>query len=392
MTQLSGLRLTGAKVLCDGALVDDAVSFAEGRISDGRFAEVDLRGYYILPGIVDLHGDGFEHHLQPRPNVYFDKTAGLRNADAELAANGVTTAILAQCWSWLGGKRSPEYALDLFRAWAAYKPQSLVDIRFQIRYETHMVDTAGAMLQALQDFGIDYLVFNNHIHDAANARETAPLGFAGYAAEAGRTEQQHNAIVDEMLDNAPAVDKSLKQIAAALGKMGVRYGSHDDETARMRRYFAGLGADICEFPTTREAAAQARDLGNPILMGAPNVMRGGSQSGNIAALDLIEAGLCDALVSDYYYPALQGAVWALVDRGVMSFGQAWGMISTIPAAILGLTDRGELKVGTRADFVIMNSETRCIEATLSNGRIAALSGEAGARLFCSAGAIGIAAE
>lgn len=392
MPQLPALRLTGAKVLRDDKLIEDALSFAAGQITSGNYAEVDLSGYYILPGIVDLHGDGFERHLQPRPNVHFDKTTALENADAELAANGVTTAVFAQCWSWLGGRRSPEYAINLLKAWGHYKPRSLVDIRFQIRYETHMVDTVDAMLEAVQTHGIDYLVFNNHIHDAANARETAPLGFAGYAAEAGRSPRQHATVLEEMLGNTNKVDESLKQIAAALNSMGVRYGSHDDETALARRYFDNLGADICEFPTTFEAAEQARALGNPILMGAPNVMRGGSQSGNIAAQDLVEAGLCDALVSDYYYPALQGAVWALVDRGVMSFEQAWALISTKPAIILGLHDRGHLTEGARADFIVMNPRTRRIEATVSNGQLAALSGEAGVRFAKNADVINIAAE
>jgi len=392
MPQLPALRLTGAKVLRGDRLIDDALSFAAGQITSGNFAEIDLSGYYILPGIVDLHGDGFERHQQPRPNVHFDKTTGMENADAELAANGVTTAVFAQCWSWLGGRRSPEYAVKFLKAWSHYKPRSLVDIRFQIRYETHMVDTVDAMLETIQTHDIDYLVFNNHIHDAANARETAPLGFAGYAAEAGRSPRQHAAVLEEMLGNAYKVDDSLKQIAAALNSMGVRCGSHDDETASARRYFNDLGADICEFPTTLKAAEQARALGNPILMGAPNIMRGGSQSGNVAAQDLIEAGLCNALVSDYYYPALQGAVWVLADRGVMSFEQAWALISSKPAAILGLHDRGQLAEGARADFTVMNPRTRRIEATVSNGQLAALSGEAGVRFAKNTDAINIAAE
>ncbi len=392
MPQLPAFRLTGAKVLRDEMLVDDALCFSNGRISSNASTEIDLTGYFILPGIVDLHGDGFERHLQPRPNVHFDKTTGLENTEAELAANGITTAILAQCWSWLGGRRSPEYAKDLLNVCSRYKHRSLVDIRFQLRYETHMVDTIGALLEVIHQHGIEYLVFNNHIHDAANAQDTAPIGFAGYAAEAGRTPQQHAEILKEMLGNAHFVDDSLRQIATTLNSMGVRYGSHDDETASMRRYFSELGADICEFPTTLEAAKQARALGNPILMGAPNVMRGGSQSGNIAAQELIETGLCDALVSDYYYPALQGAIWALVDRGVMPLEQAWALISTNPARVLGLDDRGEITDGARADFVVLNAETRRIEATFSNGRLAMLSGQAGVRFTNGAAPQQIAAE
>jgi alpha-D-ribose 1-methylphosphonate 5-triphosphate diphosphatase len=116
-------------------------------------------------------------------------------------------------------------------------------------------------------------------------------------------------------------------------------------------------------------------------MGAPNVARGGSQSGNIAAIDLIRAGLCDALVSDYHYPALGAAAFRLVDDGVMGLAQAWAMISTAPARIMGLTDRGTLVPCQRADVAIVNRATRRIEGTIAGGRIAYLSGAVAARMI-----------
>ena len=111
------------------------------------------------------------------------------------------------------------------------------------------------------------------------------------------------------------------------------------------------------------------------------VVRGGSQSGNIAATDLIAAGLCDALVSDYYYPALKQAAWALADQGLADFAPAWAMISTHAADIAGLSDRGRLTTGQRADIVVMNPETRRVEMTLSAGRVAHLSGELARRVW-----------
>jgi alpha-D-ribose 1-methylphosphonate 5-triphosphate diphosphatase len=151
-------------------------------------------------------------------------------------------------------------------------------------------------------------------------------------------------------------------------------GSHDDATADTRAFYRGIGADICEFPTTVAAATAARAASEPVLMGAPNVVRLGSQSGNIAAQTLIEAGLCDALVSDYYYPALAQAAWHLVDDRVCDLPAAWGMISAQPAHIAGLTDRGHLGMGARADLIAVNPDTRAVEMTLSAGRLAHLSG------------------
>ena len=116
-------------------------------------------------------------------------------------------------------------------------------------------------------------------------------------------------------------------------------------------------------------------------MGAPNVVRNQSQAGNVAACDLIAAGICDALVSDYHLPTLPLAAWALVDRGILSLAKAWALISTGPAAVMGMADRGRLEAGLRADLVIIAAETRRIEAVLCGGRMVYLAGEAAQRFL-----------
>jgi alpha-D-ribose 1-methylphosphonate 5-triphosphate diphosphatase len=133
MTPLPDLRLTGALVLTDGALQDTALTLSRGRIADHPAPEVDLSGYWLLPGIVDLHGDGFEHHLRPRPTAPFDTRRALLSADAELAAAGVTTAWFAQSWSWEGGTRSPDRAEELMQAVAEMSDRLCADIRVKIR-------------------------------------------------------------------------------------------------------------------------------------------------------------------------------------------------------------------------------------------------------------------
>jgi alpha-D-ribose 1-methylphosphonate 5-triphosphate diphosphatase len=181
----------------------------------------------------------------------------------------------------------------------------------------------------------------------------------------------------------PEVRAALTRLAAELRPLGVRLGSHDDATPETRGFYRGIGADIAEFPTTVPAARAAREAGEPVLMGAPNVVRGGSQSGNIAAEALIADGLCDALVSDYYYPALAQAAWRLADTGALSFATAWEAISTAPARIAGLGDRGRLAPGQRADLVVVDPGTRTVEATIAGGRMAHLSGGAAQRFMGS---------
>ena len=153
-----------------------------------------------------------------------------------------------------------------------------------------------------------------------------------------------------------------------------------------------IGARIAEFPTSRKAAAAARAMMNPVVMGAPNVVRGGSQAGNVAALGLIRQGLCDALVSDDHFPALAEAAWTLIDTGTLSLPKAWAMISSAPAEILRMPDRGQLSPGKRADLVVVNADTRAIEATIAGGRLSYLAGEAARRFLRQPQALGIAAE
>ncbi len=384
MPKIAPLRLTGAQILLEGALQDSAITMADGVITDGPAAEVDLRGYLVLPGIIDLHGDGFERHLSPRPTAPFDKARALVSAANELAVNGVTTAWFAQSWSWEGGFRSGEATVELLAALAQAKDALLPDVRVQIRLETHVIGAHERVARAVRDYGVDYVVFNNHLPEAVELAQAKPDRFAAWAAQTRRTPAQMLAIVREAEREELLVPDALRTLAVQLSHYGVSMGSHDDGTPEIRRFFRGIGARICEFPTTHVAAQSARDAGEPVLMGAPNVVRGGSQSGNIAAQSLIEAGLCDALVSDYYYPALSQAAFALAQAGVIGLPAAWAMISTTPAQIAGLTDRGSLAKGQRADLVVVNPANHAVEMTICAGRIAHLSGEVARRLWARA--------
>lgn len=384
MPQLPPLRLTHAKTLIGSDLADHALTIADGQITEGPATELNLAGYLLLPGIIDLHGDGFERHLSPRPSAPFEKTRALSSAAAELAVNGITTAWLAQSWSWEGGFRSGAATLALLQALDTARPRLLPDLRVQIRLETHVVDEHPAVLAAVAGHGVDYVVFNNHLPEAQEMANNRPDRLAQWAAQSRRTGDEMMAIVRAAEAQGPRVPTALGALAQALAGLGVKMGSHDDDTARTRAFYRGIGAPISEFPTSLEAAHAAHDAGEPVLMGAPNVVRGGSQTGNIAAADLIEDGLVDALMSDYYYPALSQSAWALVGHGLCNLPQAWDMIADTPARIMGLADRGHLGPGARADLAVVNPDTHRVEMTLCQGRVAHLSGEVARRLMASA--------
>lgn len=389
---LPSLRLTGAQILRDGELQRRSISIDRGRISQRRQPEVDLTGYLVLPGIIDLHGDGFERHMAPRPSAPLPVQAGLASVDREAASHGVTTAYLAQGWSWEGGHRSPDQAEALMAALDAYGSRALSDLRLQIRAETHLVEAGAQLIAAVKRHKIGYVVFNDHLEEGLDMRRVAPADFALWARKVGRKPEDLARAMEQAKANARRVPRHLCTLAEAFDDLGVLYGSHDDPDGETRERYSMIGARIAEFPTTRQAARAAHAMTCPVILGAPNVVRGKSQAGNISASDLVAEGLCDALVSDYHIPALALAAWALVDRGLASLPNAWAMISTNPAEIMRMPDRGRLDPGLRADLVVVNAETRQIEATICAGRLSYLSGEAGRRFLSVPQGLRMAAE
>jgi alpha-D-ribose 1-methylphosphonate 5-triphosphate diphosphatase len=389
---LPPLRLTGATVLRDGALQRRSVAIADGRITRGPLPEVDLTGYLILPGIIDLHGDAFERQIAPRPGATFPLDRALIATDREAAANGVTTAWLAQGWSWEGGFRAPDAAEALLAAHAAARPRFLTDLRVQIRAETHLVDEGARLIAACARWGVGYVVFNDHLPEALAILHRDPPVLAAWARKLGRKAEDMGAAITAAEARAREVPRHLCRLAEAFDDLGVVYGSHDDPDGETRERYQMIGARIAEFPTTRRAAAAAAAMGAPVLLGAPNVVRGRSQAGNVAARDLVAEGLCDALVSDYHYPALAHSAFALADAGLLPLARAWALISARPAEILRLPDRGRIAPGLRADLVVINEETRAVEATISAGRLAYLAGEAGRRFVAGAAGLRMAAE
>jgi len=386
------LRLTGANVLRDGLLQEGPLTLEHGVITNGSQPEVDLSGYLLLPGIIDMHVDAFERHIAPRPSAPFPLEMGLRATDRDAAANGVTTAWLAQSWSWEGGHRGPEAAEALMSALDGYRNHAMTDLRIQIRCETHTVDTGDRLLQAVKRHNIDYVVFNNHLEEALFLARENPDQITIWAQKAGRTPEEHMRLVRAAFNQSPKVPRYLCSMAESFDALGVRYGSHNDPDGDTRERYSVLGARICEFPTARGPAAVAKAVGDHVVMGAPNVVRGGSQAGNIQATRLVTDNLCDVLVSDYHYPALSKAAFRMVDEGLLDLPKAWAMISTNAAQIIGLTDRGTLSLGQRADIAIVNATTHAVEGTISGGRITHLTGEAAHRFFANQPTSHLAAE
>ncbi|WP_299425258.1 alpha-D-ribose 1-methylphosphonate 5-triphosphate diphosphatase [uncultured Shimia sp.] len=378
---MTDLVLQGAEVLLPDGFVQVPLGIVAGKIGEANGArEVDLRGYQILPGIVDLHGDGFERHLAPRRGAMKNLGDGLVSVDAELAANGITTAVLAQFWSWEGGMRSPAFArrfLEALSATEGLRTEMLV----QLRFESHLLEDYTAFEAAVAAFDVPYVVFNDHLPHAALAKGKKPPRLTGQALKSGRSPEAHLALLQALHAVTESVPEAVARLAARLAEKGVKLGSHDDDSAATREAWRGCGLPISEFPETLEAAEAAKAAGDPVVMGAPNVVRGGSHSGKASAADMVAAGLVDGLASDYHYPAPRQAVLRLVEDGVCEFAEAWALVSAKPAAVLGLNDRGTLDAGKRADLVIVDAESRRIGATLVEGQVSFMAGDVARRFM-----------
>ena len=308
-----------------------------------------------------------------------DLAQGMIATEAELAANGITTAVLAQFYSWEGGMRGPEFADQVFAALAEVRDHVETDLHAQLRFEISLLDDYGAVEDMVARHGIGYLVFNDHLPHKALAAGKRPQGLTGQALRIGRNPEKHLEFIQGLHDRMPEVGPAMERLAATLTACGVRLGSHDDSTAEGRRQARGRGMTIAEFPETLAAAEEARAGGDHVIMGAPNLVRGGSHKGNVSAVDLVAMGLVDALASDYHYPSLRRAAFLLADGGICDLSTAWGLISTGPAQLLGLMDRGAIRPGLRADLVVLAPETRRVMATIAQGRISYMAGDAASR-------------
>ncbi len=382
MTELA-LKLVNAEVLLPTGLENVALSFAEGVVCEGAEREVDLSGYMVLPGMVDIHGDGFERHVAVRRGAMKDMGAGLRAAEAELAGNGVTTAVLAQFYSWEGGLRGPEFADQILAALSEVRAQCLTDLRTQLRFETHMLEDYTAFEALVDKHAVGYVVFNDHIQHERLAKGLVPRRLNGMALKSRRSPETLHKLLQKMHDERAQVPEAVSALAGRLSAKGVRLGSHDDRSFEERAFWQNAGVTLSEFPETAEAGEAAHELNSGVILGAPNVVRGGSHNGNVSAVDLIAMGQCDALASDYHYPSLRRAAFFVAEAGLLPLHAAWALVSSGPARLLGLSDRGTLETGKRADMVIVDAKTKRFAATIAGGRISHMSGEVAARFIQS---------
>lgn len=343
--------LTKTTVGIDG----DGIS-AVGAASDGR--EIDATGLWVLPGMVDIHGDAFERQMMPRPGVHVDHAIAFMETDRQLVSNGITTAFHGVTYSWEPGLRGAEQCREVLGAIEELRPVFGCDARTHLRWETYNLDAVEEVEGWIEGGRIDLLAFNDHtptIVDRVLGPEKKKIG--EYTGRTGLSERDFVALAQRVHAHAEEVPAAIERLARAAVGAGVAQLSHDDKTAETRAWYNALGCTVAEFPMTDEAADEAVRLANPIVLGAPNVMRGGSHNGALNAADNVRSGRCDILASDYYYPSMLTAAFRLSRDGCCTFPEAWAKVSRNPALAAGLDDRGLVAEGARADLILVDPET-----------------------------------
>lgn len=325
----------------------------------GAGAGMDCEGDYLLPGLVELHTDMLEKHIAPREGVDWPALPAVLAHDAQLAVSGITTAANALSIGSIWGETNRLGQLEaLTDALAAARDEGLLklDHRLHLRCEISEGST-GALFDALEGRPsvrphvlllslMDHTPGQRQFRDLDRHRSMIKnwTGLDDAGCEAF--------IQDRRQAQARYAEANSRNFAKIARERGWTLASHDDTTSADVARAAGLGANLIEFPTTREAAAAARAHHLGVIIGAPNIIRGGSHYGNISGVDLAARGLADILSSDYVPSSLLLAVFHLAAR-IDSLGltRTVAMATSRPADLLGLTDRGRLAPGCRADLL-----------------------------------------
>ncbi|SAI39953.1 phosphonate metabolism protein PhnM [Bordetella ansorpii] len=347
--------IAGARVLTPSGLQAAAFDFADGRLAPASAgaARLDAGGLLVLPGIVDLHGDAFERAVMPRPGVAFPYEGALRDVDCQLLSNGITTEFHGVTLSWEGGLRGQPYAERMFDTLERMRPALGANHHVHLRFETHHVAGVETAQAWIREGRVRFLALNDHLPSMVK-RLGDDRKLLQYAERAECDLDTFQERIRQAMRSADSVSGALRALTDTAREAGLRIASHDDPDASTRRYYHQLGCSVAEFPLKREAAQIAREQGDAIVLGGPNVVRGGSHNGALNATEMIRAGLCDVLTSDYYYPAPLAAAMRLVCDGVLPLPQAWNLVSRNPARAAGLAGYGELLPGMMADLILVD--------------------------------------
>jgi alpha-D-ribose 1-methylphosphonate 5-triphosphate diphosphatase len=355
------MLIRNARIVTRDEVFTGVVRIEDGKIHDvergttsAREAE-DWDGDYLLPGLIELHTDNLEKHLAPRPGVQWNTDAAFVIHDAQVAAAGITTVFDALAIGSRSnvGLRGRDLQTQCAQALTRFSERRLLRAEhfLHLRCEIATADVVEVFdslckhpLLRLASV-MDHTPGQRQWHDREQWRR--------FQERNGKLSDEHvtTALAELTVEQERYADVHRREIVARCKTLGLPVASHDDTLVEHVEQAAAEGIVLAEFPTTRIAAEAARKHRISTIMGAPNIVRGGSHSGNVSALELAKADLLDILSSDYVPSSLLTAVFDLVEKADWTLPRAMATVSAEPARTAGLHDRGAIAPGLRADFV-----------------------------------------
>ena len=353
-TVLSNARIIVGDEIIAGSLV----------IRDGRIAEIsagasrageDFEGDYLIPGLIELHTDHLEQHYSPRPGVRWNTTAAIQAHDAQVATSGITTVF--DCLR-MGADEDGGFERGEMRSLADAIQAAQADGRLRAEHLFHLRCEVSSdnVLEHFADFERDpYVRLVSLMDHAPGQRQFQSMDqyILYYKEKRGLSDEAFaHFVARRQAASAKYAAGHRNELARICAERGITVASHDDATLDHVDEAIGHGVRLAEFPTSFDAAEASHKAGMSVLMGAPNIVRGKSHSGNIAARELAERGVLDVLSSDYVPLSLLHAPFVLADDiDAISLPRAIAMVTSTPARTVGLDDRGRIAPGLRADLV-----------------------------------------
>jgi alpha-D-ribose 1-methylphosphonate 5-triphosphate diphosphatase len=350
--------LSNARIVLADEIVLGSVLLRDGMIAEigapGAAGE-DMGGDYLMPGFVELHTDALEFHYKPRPRVRWSPAAAIQQHDAQVAASGITTVFDALR---VGLDQEADIGSDDMMALGNAIGEASRSGRLRVQHFIHLRCEVSAPdcldgFRMLEDYPQVRLA--SLMDHAPGQRQFQNLDAARiyYQGKLKMSEADFLAFIERREgESRTYAPRHRAAIAQACRERGIAMASHDDATLAHVEEAVACGIDVAEFPTAMEAARASHEAGLAVLMGAPNVVRGGSHSGNISARTLVDNGVLDILSSDYIPFSLMQAVFALTrGENAISLPLAVKLVSASPAKAAGLDDRGAIAPGKRANLV-----------------------------------------
>lgn len=350
---------TNARIVLEDSIVTGSIQIRDGKIADissgTAQAGEDFEGDYLIPGLVELHTDHLEQHYSPRPGVRWNATAAIQAHDAQIASSGITTVF--DCLRMgsdedggfeRGEMRAMADAIQAAERQGRLRSEHLIHLRCEV--------SADNVLDHFADFANDPYVRLVSLMDHAPGQrqfQTMDQYIFYYQKKRGLSDEAFKIFIEKRVEESERNSTPHRiAIAKVCADNGITVASHDDATLAHVDEAIGNGVKLAEFPTSLDAAKASHQAGMSVLMGAPNIVRGKSHSGNIAARDLAEKDVLDVLSSDYVPLSLLYAPFILADDvDSISLPKAIAMVSATPARTVGLDDRGRIATGLRADLV-----------------------------------------